>query len=627
MLILEQANRYRYDKLSNEDGSFRLLEIQPASNIDALIECRLHAAHIERARNKFEALSYQWGAPGRGLVISLDGQEFRIQRNLWLFLRQLRRYNHLFVWVDAICINQNDILERGSQVQLMNRIYPSASRVLVWLGDGADDSDPAFHFLQYVDQALDDAAIEMIPGVYRSLFRDDDETHIWLALQKLCARDYWTRLWIIQEVLLAQELILFCGDRSLTWDAFKFACAGPASVKGFAGLHAIDSAFGPVHAAKMAMSRSQFRELSHQRALQRPRYLNQLLEAYGNANCTDARDRIYGLLGLSRDWSGDNGINIDYSRTELSLLIDTLCISQNIDRDPLKFGHLVIRALHLDQAPCGFSTNFGNAVASESDTEPATAIEETNPMVSSNAPWLDDVFSFHSTGHNGSTVASPAGPRIWTPTTLSLARATYKKIEIALRRRVGTVFMTPGITMSTKRFTTNTNLTAYTHHPIMDNDLIFSLPDTAIGLIYRPASPTMIRYVGWALPEAALNAIDPFWVSDTGIEESTKFLNRMGKYHEIEVKVSGDTVMVSVEVSVWDMLFLMACNPVPKGTDKAMESRDAKKGGFWWGKGMPIVVPSEVSPERGGNGLVDVRGVGFREPDRQWERRQRSLRY
>jgi hypothetical protein len=139
-----------------------------------------------------------------------------------------------------------------------------------------------------------------------------------------------TRLWIIQEVLLAQELILFCGDRSLTWDAFKCACAGPASVKGFTGLRASDSVFGPVHAAKMAMSRTQFRELSHQRALQRPRYLNQLLEAYGSANCTDVRDGIYGLLGLSRDWSGDNGIIIDYSRTKLSLLIDTLCTSQNI---------------------------------------------------------------------------------------------------------------------------------------------------------------------------------------------------------------------------------------------------------------------------------------------------------
>ena len=625
MLVLEQANRYRYDRLSNEDGSFRLLELLPAANIDALIECRLHAAHVERAANTFASLSYQWGAPGRGLVISLDGQEFRIQRNLWLFLRQLRRYNHLRIWVDAICINQNDLTERGSQVQLMNRIYPSASKVLVWLGEENEKSDPAFHFLQFVDGVLDEPAAEIIPGVYRSLFGDDDETHIWLALQSLCARDYWTRLWIIQEVLLAKELILFCGDRSLTWEAFKYACAGPANVKGFPGLRSADSVFGPVHSAKMAMSRSQFRELSHQRALQRPRYLNQLLEAYGTANCTDVRDRIYGLLGLSRDWSGDKGINIDYSRTELSLLIDTLCTSENIDKDPLKFGHLVIHVLRLDRGPNGFSSTFGAAIASETDIEPATAIEEHNPMVSSNAPWMDDVFSFHTASGSNSTVTSPTGPRIWTPTTLSLARSTFKKIEIALRRRVATVFKSPGV--GTTRFTTNTNATAYTHHAIMEGDLIFSLPDTALGLLYRPISPSQIQYVGWAIPESALDALDPFWVSDAGIKESTRFLSRMGKYHELSVKVSGDTVMLSVEVSIWDMLFLMSCSPNGWYEIEAQQRLGRSKSAMWWGKGMPLHVRITDYGEGDGVGGGDVRRVEFREPDKSFERRQRSLRY
>ncbi len=621
MLILEQGNKYRYDHLSNEDGSFRLLELLPSANIDALIECRLHAAHVERAANTFSSLSYQWGAPGCGLVISLDGQEFRIQRNLWLFLRQLRRYNHLRIWVDAICINQGDLHERGSQVQLMNRIYPSASNVLVWLGEGNDNSDPAFHFLQYVDGALDPPAIEMIPGVYKSLFGDDDETHIWLALQNICGREYWTRLWVIQEVLLAQELILFCGDRTLIWDAFKYACAGPASVKGFLGLRSSDAVFGPIHSAKMAMSRSQFRELSHQRALQRPRYLHQLLEAYGTAKCTDVRDRIYGLLGLSRDWSGIKGINIDYSRNELSLLIDTLCKSEGIDRDPLKFGHLVTHVLRLDRGPTGFSSTFGTAIASETDTEPATAIEEHGPLVGSNAPWLDDMFSFHNSSGSGSqsTATSPTSPRIWTPTTLSLARSTYRKIDIALRRSVKTVFMSPGI--GTTRFVTNTNTMAYTHHSVMEGDLIFSLSDTALGLLYRPISANQLRYVGWALSEQALNQLDPFWVSDAGISESTRFLSRMGKYHEISVKVSGDTLMVGIEVTVWDMLLVMACSPKGWYEIEGQQKLGRGKGGMWWGRPMPLAEPGDPSE------VVDLRRVEFKEPDKHFERRQRSLRF
>jgi hypothetical protein len=58
MLILETANRYRYNKLSNEDGSFRLLEILPATEITALIDCRLHPAHVERAAGTFAALCF-----------------------------------------------------------------------------------------------------------------------------------------------------------------------------------------------------------------------------------------------------------------------------------------------------------------------------------------------------------------------------------------------------------------------------------------------------------------------------------------------------------------------------------------------------------------------------------------
>ena len=503
----------------------------------------------------------------------------------------------------------------------MNRIYPSASNVLVWLGEGNDNSDPAFQFLQHVEGALDAPAIEMTPGVYRSLFGDDDETHIWLALQHLCSRAYWTRLWVIQEVLLAQDLIIFCGDRTLTWDAFKYACAGPASVKGFTGLRSSDAVFGPVHSAKMAMSRSQFRELSHQRALQRPRYLHQLLEAYGTAECTDVRDRIYGLLGLSRDWSGIKGINIDYSRNELSLLIDTLCNSEGVDRDPLKFGHLVTHVLRLDRGPAGFSSTFGTAIASETDTEPATVIEEHNPMVSSNAPWLDDMFTFHSTGSSNSysNATSPTGPRIWTPTTLSLARSTYKKIDIALRRTVKTVFMSPG--MGTTRFVTNTNTMAYTHHRVMEGDLIFSLPDTALGLLYRPISTDQLRYIGWALPEQALDQLDPFWVSEAGISESTRFLSRMGKYHELTVKVSGDTLMVSIEVSVWDMLFVMACSPKGWYEIEAQQKLGRAKGAVWWGRPMPLVETSDFHMEE------DLRRVEFKEPDKHFERRQRSLRF
>ena len=592
VVVLERPNNYRYDRIPPQDGSFRLLEILPASSLDDLVECRLHPAQIERAANTYAALSYQWGAPGRGLVISLDGQEFRIQRNLWLFLRQLRRYGHLFLWVDAICINQNDISERGQQVQLMNRIYPNAARVLVWLGEGADSSDPTFSFLQYVDNAHSPVDDQSISKIYRNLFGDDDEAHVWLALQKLCERDYWTRLWVIQEILLAKELILLCGNRTLSWDAFKYASAGPASVKGFAGLKRSDSVFGPVHNAKMAMSKSQFRELSHQRALQRPRYLRQLIEAYGNAQCTDIKDRIYGLLGLSRDWSRDDGIDIDYSRTELSLLVETLC-SSHIGQDASKFGHLLIHVLKQDQSEGGFSNVFGRALLNDSSADIAATAA---PMVGSNAPWMESpTFEF----------APSSAERSLTSNTISLARHSYHKMEIALRRQISTVYPSG---LGTSRFTTSRGHDSYTHVPIQVRDLVFSMPDTAIGLVYRPSSQNTLQYVGWAIPETALNQLDPSWVSDEGIDASLRFLTGLSR-EDLQVNSVSDVLNMSVQVSVWDLLFLLACSP------NGYQETERRKPSLWWGKPLPLQPTSNCYE------------ISFCEPEPRFEKRSKTWRY
>ncbi|RMZ87455.1 hypothetical protein DV736_g5315, partial [Chaetothyriales sp. CBS 134916] len=621
-LVLERPTNYSYTPLSREDGSFRLLEILPpaplprphsssvppttittSSSVDALIECRLHPAHIERAAGTYAALSYQWGKPGRGMVISLDGQEFRIQRNLWLFLRQLRRYGHRYLWVDAISINQNDLVERGQQVQLMNRIYPSAARVLVWLGDEADGSDPALRFLQFVHERVgsgrdgeedDDRGGNSPVRVFTNLFGNDDQMHVWTALQRLCERDYWTRLWIIQEVLLAKELVLFCGERTLSWDAFKYACAGPATVKGFPGMKNSDSVFGPVHNAKMAMSRSQFRELSHQRALQRPRYLRQLIEAYGGAQCMDIRDRIYGLLGLSRDWSGEDGIDIDYSRTELALLVDTLC-SSHIKEDASRFGLLLVHVLQLDRAEGGFSSVFGQALSN--DDTAAELVEIATPLVGSNAPWIESpVF--------GSGSPSSVN-RSLTSNTLSLARHTSHSMEIALRRQITTIYPS---TLGTSRFTTTRNYDSYTHVSIQVGDLIFSMPNTAIGLIYRPSSPKTLQYVGWAIPEAALNLLDPFWVTDAGIDASLRFLTSFSR-DDLQVNAISDVLNLSVQVSVWDLLFLLSGSP--NGYYECEKPRPI----LWWGKPLPL------------NPTENCYHISFGEPDSRFEKRSRMWRH
>jgi len=82
----------------------------------------------------YEALSYTWGSSGTDIHIELDGQDSSIRPNLAYALAALRRSEPRVLWVDALCINQNNIHERNHQVEQMGEIYRQARRVLAWLG-------------------------------------------------------------------------------------------------------------------------------------------------------------------------------------------------------------------------------------------------------------------------------------------------------------------------------------------------------------------------------------------------------------------------------------------------------------------------------------------------------------
>jgi len=76
-----------------------------------------------------------WGDQSETRSIFIDDKEFRVGSNLWNALSHLQhRPSSLPIWIDAICINQEDISERNSQLRMMSHIYFRAKRVLVWLG-------------------------------------------------------------------------------------------------------------------------------------------------------------------------------------------------------------------------------------------------------------------------------------------------------------------------------------------------------------------------------------------------------------------------------------------------------------------------------------------------------------
>ena len=134
------------------DTQIRLLELLPGS-IGHQLSGHLRIFDLDRTPS-YSALSYTWGNPEAEDVIMIGDRVGRLQSivgNLSLALKHLRRTDSSrMIWVDALCINQEDIDERSHQVQIMGTIFGSASEVLIWLGRKTADSEYVMMILQHL---------------------------------------------------------------------------------------------------------------------------------------------------------------------------------------------------------------------------------------------------------------------------------------------------------------------------------------------------------------------------------------------------------------------------------------------------------------------------------------------
>lgn len=127
-----------YAPLNSKNHEIRLLLLAPGNFHDEL-HCALIYTNL-KTKPVFEALSYCWGSPDNPKPIRLDGHIFRIGVNLESALRHLRYENaQRILWIDAVCVNQEDLTERSQQIMLMRDVYESAQNVVVWLGDSENE--------------------------------------------------------------------------------------------------------------------------------------------------------------------------------------------------------------------------------------------------------------------------------------------------------------------------------------------------------------------------------------------------------------------------------------------------------------------------------------------------------
>jgi hypothetical protein len=196
--------RHPLDPLSSQIRVFTLL---PSSDPQAPLQGQLRVEDLTPKPVGYEALSYVWGSDERQHTLSLEGTRKTITDNLHDALRQLRDTSApRDLWIDAICINQQDTTEKNHQVRQMHDIYFLASRVLIWLGKADADSDEFF-------SCFSDFRREGYPGMSICLH----EYKVW---ETFFSRPWWRRVWTLQEGLIAsvqsQSLVL-CGNKRINW--------------------------------------------------------------------------------------------------------------------------------------------------------------------------------------------------------------------------------------------------------------------------------------------------------------------------------------------------------------------------------------------------------------------------
>lgn len=208
-----------YETFRDPRGQIRIANIQPGHECDP-ISCTLEIYELDNVPN-FEALSYVWGEEKNLQPIKLQGADWEVTPDLHAALLALRkRWEPRRMWIDAICINQRNNHEKGSQVSLMAEIYQNAVQVIAWLGEEIENFEGAARLMKTIPKILPSAP-DYWPNFFDVDELDEDwkyvlnSSHLWDAIFELFTRPYWSRLWVLQEYILSRLTLLQCGHHMI----------------------------------------------------------------------------------------------------------------------------------------------------------------------------------------------------------------------------------------------------------------------------------------------------------------------------------------------------------------------------------------------------------------------------
>ncbi|PTB35596.1 uncharacterized protein TrAFT101_009362 [Trichoderma asperellum] len=327
--------KYSYDTLNLGRPAIRLLILNRGSNDDK-IRCSLFQAELQERDNtiSYEALSYTWGSQDLTESIIVDGYCLNVTSHLYVALQHLRHQDEdRILWIDAICIDQGNVKERGHQVEQMSKIYKEADRVVFWLGPATLETDVLMESLKllqresikhnYKDWSLQDpfwkhkwAMVERTLKIAYTHFSDLQRD----GLQEILSRPWFRRVWILQEVALAKVGIILCGTKSVSTRLFGLVPL-LLDIKPDTHCQSVLDIMPSPWRKTLWWSKSP--------------NLRTLLLTFGDSEATESRDLVYALRGISSDAAGNNAIIPDYDKSEEDLVRDVVQFVEHCELEDL----------------------------------------------------------------------------------------------------------------------------------------------------------------------------------------------------------------------------------------------------------------------------------------------------
>lgn len=329
-LVPEKLRPYSYQRLN--ENELRFLRIAHDGSKTGSPSRSILTGGVEEVQSCI-AVSYVWGQSTRRVSIECDGRSLKLTENLSHALRALQcRYQAVNIWADAICINQEDDIEKARQLRLMGRIYGEAARVVIWLGQDEKMGTLAFDMVCRVAGAIctqkgvqidslpaREALTHLVEDVPASSFPAYDSSD-WLPVRWLFDQPWFQRVWVIQEVSGNRNIDVMCGRSRIDWASVALVATWIEAndQRHFARPDSAFRGLRGVYNASFLFDTARSRDNA---------WLQLLSEARSFA-ATDPRDKIFGLLGHpSVDWgedAGTQGLVADYSKTMTEVFADVV---------------------------------------------------------------------------------------------------------------------------------------------------------------------------------------------------------------------------------------------------------------------------------------------------------------